>query len=119
MEREAPPGRLPPAHQPPLFPPGTVPREKWDVDGGRADVIDMPELASRFVAEIKWRTTRWKAHETAERDHLAQAANYTATGPPFALLLVGDASDHSLDTATSKTASGSSGMPGAPRKSPA
>ena len=69
-------------------------REKWDVASGRADVIYTPELGSRFVAEIKWRTTRWKNNETVERDYLAQVANYTATGPPFALLLVGDASDH-------------------------
>ncbi|WP_225634621.1 hypothetical protein [Streptomyces solaniscabiei] len=82
-------------HISPLFPPGTVTREKWDVAGGRADVIYTPDAASRFVAEVKWRTTRWKTHETVERDYLAQAANYTATGPPFALLLVGDASDHS------------------------
>ncbi|MCW7947396.1 hypothetical protein AAW14_37050 [Streptomyces hygroscopicus] len=82
-------------HISPLFPPGTVTREKWDVAGGRADVIYTPDPASRFVAEIKWRTTRWKTHETVERDYLAQAANHTATGPPFALLLVGDASDHS------------------------
>ncbi|WP_406337515.1 hypothetical protein OG987_42645 [Streptomyces sp. NBC_01620] len=82
-------------HISPLFPPGSVEREKWDVASGRADVIYTPELGSRFVAEIKWRTTRWKTHETVERDYLAQAANYTATGPPFALLLVGDASDHS------------------------
>lgn len=82
-------------HISPLFPPGTVTREKWDVAGGRADVIYTPDPASRFVAEIKWRTKRWKTHETVERDYLAQAANYTATGPPFALLLVGDASDHS------------------------
>ncbi|MGW4221705.1 hypothetical protein ACWEJZ_32435 [Streptomyces bacillaris] len=82
-------------HISPLFPPGTVTREKWDVAGGRADVIYTPDPASRFVAELKWRTTRWKTRETIERDYLAQVANYTATGPPLALLLVGDASDHS------------------------
>ncbi|MDQ1013213.1 hypothetical protein QFZ82_007698 [Streptomyces sp. V4I23] len=70
-------------------------RDKWDVASGRADVIYTPEPGSRFVAEIKLRTTRWKTQQPVERDHLAQAANYTATGPPFALLLVGDASDHS------------------------
>lgn len=70
-------------------------REKWDVAGGRTDVIYPPEPASRFVAEIKWRTTRWRTQETVERDYLAQAATHTDTGPPFALLLVGDASDHS------------------------
>lgn len=82
-------------HLSPLFPPGTVEREKWDVAGGRADVMCTPEPGSRFVAEIKWRTASWKTQQTVERDCLDQAANYTATGPPFALLLVGDASDHS------------------------
>ncbi|MFE9446245.1 hypothetical protein ACFYO2_46805 [Streptomyces sp. NPDC006602] len=62
---------------------------------GRADVIFTPQLGSRFVAEIKWRTSRWKSQDVIRRDYLAQATNYTATGPPFALLLVGDASDHS------------------------
>ncbi|WP_406278768.1 hypothetical protein OHT93_37885 [Streptomyces sp. NBC_00191] len=82
-------------HLSPLFPPGSVEREKWDVASGRADVIFTPQLGSRFVAEIKWRTSPWKTQEVIERDYLAQAANYTATGPPFAVLLVGDASDHS------------------------
>jgi hypothetical protein len=29
-----------------------------------------------------------------ERDYLPQAANYTATGPPFAILIVGDHGPH-------------------------
>ncbi|MFJ9893542.1 hypothetical protein ACIQPR_09430 [Streptomyces sp. NPDC091280] len=82
-------------HLSPLFPPGSIEREKWDVAGGRADVIFTPQPGSRFVAEIKWRTSPWKTQEIIERNYLAQAANYTATGPPFAFLLVGDASDHS------------------------
>lgn len=82
-------------HLSPLFAPGSVEREKWDVASGRADVTFTPQPGSRFVAEIKWRITPWKTHDVVEKDYLAQAANYTATGPPFALLLVGDASDHS------------------------
>jgi hypothetical protein len=82
-------------HLSPLLPPGSVEREKWDVASGRADVIFTPQLGRRFVAEIKWRTSPWKTQDVIERDYLAQAANYTATGPPFAILLVGDASDHS------------------------
>jgi hypothetical protein len=82
-------------HLSPLFPPGSVERERSDVASGRADVIFTPQLGSRFVAEIKWRTSRWKSQDVIRRDYLAQAANYTATGPPFAILLVGDASDHS------------------------
>ncbi|WP_307160584.1 hypothetical protein [Streptomyces rishiriensis] len=82
-------------HLSPLFPPGSIEREKWDVASGRADVIFTPQLGSRFVAEIKWRTKGWKTQDVIRLDYLAQAANYTATGPPFALLLVGDASDHS------------------------
>lgn len=82
-------------HLSPLFPPGSIEREKWDVASGRADVTFTPLPGSRFVAEIKWRTKQWETREAIERDYLAQAANYTATGPPFALLLVGDANDHS------------------------
>ncbi|MGW2612964.1 hypothetical protein ACWC4A_53285 [Streptomyces mirabilis] len=82
-------------HLSPLFPPGSVERERSDVASGRADVIFTPQLGSRFVAEIKWRTSRWKSQDVIRRDYLAQAANYTATGPPFAFLLVGDASNHS------------------------
>ncbi|KIF67132.1 hypothetical protein HY68_36075 [Streptomyces sp. AcH 505] len=82
-------------HLSPQFPPGSIEREKWDVASGRADVIFTPQPGSRFVAEIKWRTTPWKDREVIRLDYLAQAANYTATGPPFALLLIGDASDHS------------------------
>lgn len=39
--------------------------------------------------------TRCKNQDAVERNYLAQAAKYTATGPPFALLLAGDAGDHS------------------------
>lgn len=74
--------------------PGTVQRELWDVGGGRTDITYTPQPGSRFVAEVKWRTTSW-TRATIKQDHLAQAANYTATGPPFGLLLVGDYSGHS------------------------
>ncbi|MBS2966697.1 hypothetical protein KGA66_26915 [Actinocrinis puniceicyclus] len=77
-----------------VFTPGTVQRELWDVAGGRADVIYTPQAGSRFVTEVKWRPSSW-TRESVERDYVAQAANYTATGPPFGLLLVGDYSDHS------------------------
>jgi hypothetical protein len=64
-----------------------------DVAGGRADVIYTPQPGSRFVTEVKWRTSSW-TQESIERNYLAQAANYTATGPPFGILLVGDCSGH-------------------------
>ena len=73
--------------------PGTVQRELSDVAGGRADITYTPQPGSRFVIEVKWRPTPW-TQETVERDYLAQAANYSATGPPFGMLLVGDYSSH-------------------------
>lgn len=73
--------------------PGTVQRELIDVASGRTDVTYTPEPGSRFVAEVKRRDTRW-TRERIEKSYLAQAANYTATGPPFGLLLVGDDSGH-------------------------
>ncbi|WP_433211354.1 hypothetical protein [Microtetraspora malaysiensis] len=73
--------------------PGTVQREIIDVASGRTDVTYTPQSGSRFVAEVKRRETRW-SRQAVERDYLAQATNYTATGPPFGLLLVGDHSNH-------------------------
>ncbi|MGW6574920.1 hypothetical protein ACWGAN_22535 [Streptomyces sp. NPDC054945] len=70
--------------------PGTVQREMWDVAGGRADVIYTPAPGSRLVTEVKWRDKSWTRRKI-EQDYLAQAAVYTATGPPFSFLLVGDA----------------------------
>ncbi|MFD3701121.1 hypothetical protein ACFWUZ_34200 [Streptomyces sp. NPDC058646] len=70
--------------------PGTVQREMWDVAGGRADVIYTPAPGSRLVTEVKWRDKTW-TRPRIEQDYLAQAAVYTATGPPFSFLLVGDA----------------------------
>jgi len=77
-----------------LFTPGTIEREKWDVAAGRADITYTPEPGSRFVVEVKWRTSKWD-RDKIKKDYLAQAANYTVTGPPFSILLVGDYSDHS------------------------
>ncbi|MBY8882900.1 hypothetical protein [Actinacidiphila acidipaludis] len=73
--------------------PGTVQRELIDVASGRTDVTYTPEPGSRFVAEVKRRTTNW-TRERIQKGYLAQAANYTATGPPFGILLVGDDSGH-------------------------
>ncbi|MBV9024814.1 MAG: hypothetical protein JO362_13740 [Streptomycetaceae bacterium] len=73
--------------------PGTVQREVIDIASGRTDITYTPQPGSRFVAEIKRRTTAW-TRERIEHSYLAQAANYTATGPPFGLLLVGDHSSH-------------------------
>lgn len=73
--------------------PGTVQRELIDVASGRTDVTYTPEPGSRFVAEVKRRTTNW-TRERIQKSYLAQAANYTATGPPFGVLLVGDDSGH-------------------------
>ncbi|WP_158939236.1 hypothetical protein [Streptomyces sp. NRRL S-87] len=70
--------------------PGTVQREVWDVAGGRADVIYTPAPGSRLVTEMKWRDKTW-TRPKIEQEYLAQAAVYTATGPPFSFLLVGDA----------------------------
>jgi hypothetical protein len=76
-----------------VFTPDTVKRELSGVAGGRADIIFTPQPGSRFVVEVKWRTAS-RTQESVERDYLAQAANYTATGPPFGMLLVGDYSSH-------------------------
>ena len=73
--------------------PGTVQRELIDVASGRTDVTYTPQAGSRFVAEVKRRSTNW-TRERIQKSYLAQAANYTATGPPFGILLVGDDSGH-------------------------
>ncbi|MFD7978750.1 hypothetical protein [Streptomyces sp. NPDC059071] len=76
-----------------LLTPGTVQREVIDVASGRTDVTYTPQPGRRFVIEVKRRKTK-AARELVERDYLAQAANYTVTGPPFGMLLVGDHSSH-------------------------
>ncbi|GGP77325.1 hypothetical protein GCM10010265_64530 [Streptomyces griseoincarnatus] len=76
-----------------LLTPGSVQRELIDVASGRTDVTYTPQPGHRFVLEVKRRTKAY-SHEGVERDYLAQAANYTATGPPFGMLLVGDHSNH-------------------------
>ncbi|MFF1918914.1 hypothetical protein ACFVYE_47070 [Streptomyces sp. NPDC058239] len=73
--------------------PGTVQREVVDVASGRTDVTYTPQPGRRFVIEVKRRKTKAPPN-LVERDYLAQAANYTATGPPFGMLLVGDHSNH-------------------------
>ncbi|MFF7081254.1 hypothetical protein [Streptomyces lavendulae] len=76
-----------------LLTPGTVQREVIDVASGRTDVTYTPEPGRRFVIEVKRRKTKAE-RKAVERDYLAQAANYTVTGPPFSMLLVGDHSNH-------------------------
>jgi hypothetical protein len=73
--------------------PATVQREIIDVGGGRTDITYTPRPGNRFVIELKSRepqTTR----EAVERDYLAQVTNYTATGPPFGILIVADHGPH-------------------------
>ncbi|MFF0484985.1 hypothetical protein [Streptomyces sp. NPDC004435] len=76
-----------------LLTPGTVQREVIDVASGRTDVTYTPEPGRRLVIEVKRRKTKAE-RKAVERDYLAQAANYTVTGPPFGILLVGDHSSH-------------------------
>jgi hypothetical protein len=76
-----------------IFTPASIEREKWDVAAGRADITYTPEPGSRFVTEVKWRTSDWQ-QDSIKNGYLAQASNYTVTGPPFAILLVGDYSGH-------------------------
>ncbi len=76
-----------------ILTPGSVEREIADVASGRTDITYTPKVGHRFVIEIKRRTSRC-TREAVERSYSAQAANYTATGPPFGLLLVGDHSNH-------------------------
>ncbi|MYS82030.1 hypothetical protein [Embleya scabrispora] len=73
--------------------PGTVQREIMDIAGGRTDITYTPQPGNRFVIEVKRRESR-SARETVEQVYLAQATNYTATGPPFGMLIVGDHSNH-------------------------
>jgi hypothetical protein len=73
--------------------PDTVRREQIDVASGRTDITYTPQPGRRYVIEVKRRLTT-ATHSGIEQDYLAQAANYTATGPPFGILAVGDHSDH-------------------------
>jgi len=73
--------------------PDTVRRELIDVASGRTDITYMPQPGNRYVIEVKRRLTS-ATREAVERDYLAQAAVYTATGPPFGILAVGDHSNH-------------------------
>ncbi|MFD6432086.1 hypothetical protein [Streptomyces venezuelae] len=76
------------------FPHGTIHREHPDRGGGRSDLEYEPQPGIRFPIEVKRRTTR-STRTDLQTAHVAQAANYTATSVPFALLLVGDHSGHS------------------------
>ncbi|MFE2159946.1 hypothetical protein ACFW9M_19285 [Streptomyces lydicus] len=76
-----------------LLTPGTIQREVIDVASGRTDVTYTPGPGQRLVIEVKRRKTKAE-RKAVERDYLAQAANYTVTGPPFGMLLVGDHSNH-------------------------
>jgi hypothetical protein len=48
----------------------------------------------RFVVEVKRHVSKWVKLGLEEK-YIAQAVNYTATTPPFCILLVGDHSNHS------------------------
>lgn len=76
-----------------VFPPGTIQRELIDVASGRTDIVYTPQPGLRFVVEVK-RELDNAEPASVEQKYLPQAANYTATGPPFGVLLVGDHSDH-------------------------
>ncbi|MDG4834201.1 hypothetical protein O7627_33595 [Solwaraspora sp. WMMD1047] len=76
-----------------VLPPGTVRREEIDTASGRTDITYTPEPGMRFVIEVKRHLNNW-TRNSIEKKYIAQAANYTATGPPFGILLVGDHSDH-------------------------
>ncbi|MET8850942.1 hypothetical protein [Amycolatopsis sp. NPDC004625] len=73
--------------------PGTVQREVIDIASGRTDITYTPQPGNRFVAEIKRRPSK-ATRIAVERDYLPQATNYTATGPPFGILIVGDHGPH-------------------------
>ncbi len=76
-----------------MLEPGSVQRELIDVASGRTDITYTPESGMRFVIEVKRHKSKW-TRERLEEKYISQAANYTATGPPFCILLVGDHSDH-------------------------
>lgn len=73
--------------------PGTVQREIIDISGGRTDITYTPQPGNRFVVELKRREPQ-ATKDAIERDYLAQTTNYTATGPPFGLLVVADHGPH-------------------------
>ncbi|MFG3602618.1 hypothetical protein [Micromonospora chersina] len=76
-----------------MLEPGSVQREVIDVASGRTDITYTPEPGMRLVVEVKRHESKWTKAGLEEK-YLAQAANYTATGPPFCILLVGDHSNH-------------------------
>ncbi|MEV4835920.1 hypothetical protein AB0K05_15445 [Nonomuraea sp. NPDC049486] len=76
-----------------LEPPGSVQREVIDIASGRTDITYTPESGMRLVVEVKRHTSKW-TRAGIEEKYIPQTANYTATGPPFCILLVGDHSNH-------------------------
>ncbi|MFT7835713.1 hypothetical protein Q5530_06155 [Saccharothrix sp. BKS2] len=79
--------------------PDTVQREIIDVAGGRTDITYTPRPGNRFVIETKRREPK-ATKEAIERSYLAQATNYTATGPPFGILIVADHGPHTAGYAS-------------------
>ncbi|MEU5565494.1 hypothetical protein [Micromonospora musae] len=75
------------------LPNGTVHREVVDVASGRTDITYTPSPGMRFNVEVKRHTSGWTA-PSLEDKYIAQAVNYTATTPPFGILLIGDHSNH-------------------------
>jgi hypothetical protein len=75
------------------LPLGTVQRELVDVASGRTDITYTPLPGLRFSVEVKRHRSAWTASGLEDR-YIAQAANYTATTPPFGILLIGDHSNH-------------------------
>lgn len=75
------------------LPSGTVQREVVDVASGRTDITYTPSPGMRFNVEVKRHSSRWTASGLEDK-YIAQAVNYTATSPPFGILLIGDHSNH-------------------------
>ncbi|MFC7614265.1 hypothetical protein ACFQV2_12755 [Actinokineospora soli] len=73
--------------------PGTIQREIIDIASGRTDITYTPGPGYRYVVELKRRDTA-ATREAVERDNLPQTTNYTATGPPFGILIVADHGPH-------------------------
>ncbi|MGI5243121.1 hypothetical protein [Dactylosporangium sp. CA-139066] len=76
-----------------LDPPGSIRREEIDISSGRTDITYTPQVDMRFVIEAKRHSNKW-TKDGLEQKYLAQTVNYTATGPPFCILLIGDHSNH-------------------------
>ncbi|MGC5382072.1 hypothetical protein ACPXB1_26725 [Micromonospora sp. DT68] len=77
-----------------MLEPGSVQREVIDVASGRTDITYTPQPGMRFIIEVKRHESKW-TRDGLEAKYSAQAANYTATTPPFCILFIGDHSNHS------------------------